>query len=63
MKHKQLMYQHTRELSNQIFNVFTKFRNLNVLCQVTGGTSVNMLDGRYQKNPQIVIGLLEEFLI
>ena len=49
---------HTRELSNQIFNVFTSLSDyMNVsLCQVTGGTSVNKTMEDLRRNPQIVIG-------
>ena len=42
---------HTRELSNQIFNVFTNLSNfMDVsLYQVTGGTSVNKMIEDFQK--------------
>ena len=49
---------HTRELSNQITNVFTnlsKFMNIS-LSLVTGGTSVNKMMEELSKNPQIIIG-------
>lgn len=49
---------HTRELSNQIFNVFTNLSNfMDVsIYQVTGGTSVNKMIEDLGKKPQIIIG-------
>lgn len=49
---------HTRELSNQIFNVFTNLSNfMDVsIYQVTGGTSVNKMIEDLGKKPQVIIG-------
>ena len=49
---------HTRELSNQIFNVLTNLSSyMDVsLYQVTGGTSVNKMIEDLQSRPQILIG-------
>ena len=49
---------HTRELSNQIFNVFTGLSNyMDVsLYQVTGGTSVNNMIEGLRSRPHILIG-------
>jgi superfamily II DNA/RNA helicase len=49
---------HTRELSNQIMNVFTslsRYMNISVSL-VTGGTSVNKTMEELSKNPKIIIG-------
>lgn len=49
---------HTRELSNQIFNVFSelsKYMDVS-LYQVTGGTSVSRMMDDLKKKPQILIG-------
>ena len=53
-----MVVSHTRELSNQIFNVFkslSEYMGVS-LCQVTGGTSVNKTMEDLRRNPQIVIG-------
>jgi superfamily II DNA/RNA helicase len=49
---------HTRELSNQIYNVLNNLSTyMDVsLYQVTGGTSVNKMMDELQKKPQILIG-------
>ena len=49
---------HTRELSNQIFNVLENLSSyMDVsLYQVTGGTSVNRMIEELRKKPQILIG-------
>ena len=49
---------HTRELSNQIMNVFTNLSNyMNIsVSLVTGGTSVNKTIEDLSKNPKIIIG-------
>ena len=49
---------HTRELSNQIYNVLSNLSSyMDVsLYQVTGGTSVNRMMDELQKKPQIIIG-------
>ena len=49
---------HTRELSNQIYNVLNNLSTyMDVsLYQVTGGTSVNRMMDELQKKPQILIG-------
>tara|TARA_B100000795_G_scaffold267335_1_gene251961 strand:- start:2298 stop:3467 length:1170 start_codon:yes stop_codon:yes gene_type:complete len=49
---------HTRELSNQIYNVFeglSKYMDVS-LYQVTGGTSVNRMIDDLRRKPQILIG-------
>ena len=49
---------HTRELANQIYNVFNSISTyMNVsICQVTGGTSVSRTIEDLRKNPHIIIG-------
>ncbi len=49
---------HTRELSNQIYNVLSNLSSyMDVsLYQVTGGTSVNRMMDELQNRPQIIIG-------
>ena len=53
-----LIVSHTRELSNQIYNVLNNLSTyMDVsLYQVTGGTSVNRMMDELQKKPQILIG-------
>ena len=53
-----IVVSHTRELSNQIFNVLTNLSTyMDIsLYQVTGGTSVNKMMEELQSKPQILIG-------